>query len=131
MNSDPQSEQDAKRIVVDFFNLAFVRRQAAEAAERYLGSEYRQHNPLAPDGPEAFVSFIGVFLGQAPQISFDLKRVIAESDLLVLHYHLKISPADVGPAVVDLFLVEAGRIVEHWDVLQPVPAESANSNGMF
>jgi predicted SnoaL-like aldol condensation-catalyzing enzyme len=131
MTPDLQREQDAKRIVLDFFDLAFVQREAAKAAERYLGTEYKQHNPLAPDGPEAFVGFIGVFLGQAPQISFDLKRVIAEDDLVVLHYHLKMSPDDLGQAVVDIFRVEDGRIVEHWDVLQPVPAESANSNGMF
>ncbi len=131
MTPDPQRDQDAKRIVLDFFDLAFVQREAAKAAERYLGMEYKQHNPLAPDGPEAFVSFIGVFLAQAPQISFELKRVIAEDDLVVLHYHLKMSPDDLGQAVVDIFRVEDERIVEHWDVLQAVPTESANTNRMF
>jgi predicted SnoaL-like aldol condensation-catalyzing enzyme len=131
MTPDPQRDQGAKRIVLDFFDLAFVQREAAKAAERYPGTEYKQHNPLAPDGPEAFVSFIGVFLAQAPQISFDLKRVIAEDDLVVLHYHLKMSPDDLGQAVVDIFRVEDERIVEHWDVLQAVPAESANANAMF
>jgi predicted SnoaL-like aldol condensation-catalyzing enzyme len=57
--------------------------------------------------------------------------VIAEDDLVVLHYHLKMSPDDLGQAVVDIFRVEDERIVEHWDVLQAVPAESANTNGMF
>ena len=131
MTASPQSEQSAKPIVLDFFDLAFVQRRAAEAAERYLGAEYKQHNPLAPDGPEAFVGFIGVFQEQAPEMSFDIKRVIAEDDLVVLHYHLKLSPDDLGQAVVDIFRVEEGRVVEHWDVLQPVPAESANTNTMF
>ena len=131
MTASLQSEQSAKRIVLDFFDLAFVQRRAAEAAERYLGAEYKQHNPLAPDGPEAFVGFIGVFQEQAPEMSFDIKRVIAEQDLVVLHDHLKLSPDDLGQAVVDIFRVEEGRVVEHWDVLQPVPAESANSNTMF
>ena len=131
MTTDPYPAQDAKRVVLDFFDLAFVQRKAAEAAERYLGATYTQHNPLAPDGPEAFVRFIGVFQEQAPQMSFDLKRVIAEGDLVVLHYHLKMTPDDRGQAVVDIFRVEDGRVVEHWDVLQPVPAESANTNTMF
>ena len=131
MTASLESEQSAKRIVLDFFDLAFVQRRAAEAAERYLGAKYRQHNPLAPDGPEAFVGFIGVFQEQAPEMSFDIKRVIAEDDLVVLHYHLKLSPDDLGQAVVDIFRVEEGRVVEHWDVLQPVPAESANTNTMF
>ena len=131
MTPSLQSEHSAKRIVLDFFDLAFVQRKPAEAAERYLGAEYKQHNPLAPDGPEAFVGFIGVFQEQAPQLSFDLKRVITENDLVVLHYHLKMTPDDLGQAVVDIFRVEDGRVVEHWDVLQPVPAESANTNTMF
>ena len=131
MTASLESEQSAKRIVLDFFDLAFVHRNAAEAAERYLGAEYKQHNPLAPDGPEAFVGFIGVFQEQAPEMSFDIKRVIAEDDLVVLHYHLKMTPDDLGRAVVDIFRVENGWIVEHWDVLQAVPAESANDNGMF
>jgi predicted SnoaL-like aldol condensation-catalyzing enzyme len=131
MTPDLQSKQDAKRIVLDFFDLAFVKREAAQAAERYLGTEYKQHNPMAADGPEAFVGLIGAFLEQAPQMSFDLKRVIAEDDLIVLHYHLRMTPDDLGQAVVDIFRVEDGRIVEHWDVAQAVPAESANTNGMF
>jgi predicted SnoaL-like aldol condensation-catalyzing enzyme len=64
-------------------------------------------------------------------MSFDLKRVIAEDDLVVLHYHLRMTPDDLGQAVVDIFRVEDDRIVEHWDVLQQVPAESANTNGMI
>ena len=131
MTASLESEQSAKRIVLHFFDLAFVHRNAAEAAERYLGAEYKQHNPLAPDGPEAFVGFIGVFQEQAPEMSFDIKRVIAEDDLVVLHYHLKLSPDDLGQAVVDIFRVEEGRFVEHWEVLQPVPSESANTNTMF
>ena len=50
---------------------------------------------------------------------------------MVLHYHLRMFPGDLGHAVVDIFRVEEGRIVEHWDVMQPVPAESSNDNGVF
>ena len=67
---------------------------------------------------------------QQSPMTFDIRRVIAENDLVVVHYLLKMSPDDLGQAVVDIFRVEDGRIVEHWDVLQPVPAESANTNGM-
>ena len=124
-------ESDAKRLVLEFFDLAFVQRDAAQAAERYLGAEYKQHNPTAPDGREVFADLIGGLFGQAPEASFHLKRAVAEDDLVVLHYELKMTPDDLGQAVVDIFRVQDGRIVEHWDVIQPVPAESANSNGMF
>ncbi len=68
---------------------------------------------------------------QAPEASFHLKRAIAEDDHVVLHYNLQMFPGDPGHAVVDIFRVEDGQIVEHWDVIQPVPAESNNDNGMF
>ena len=126
-----EATTDAKRVVLDFFDLAFVRREAAQAAERYLGETYTQHNPTAPDGPEVFASLIGGLFAQAPEASFHLARAIAEDDLVVLHYNLRMSPGDLGQAVVDIFRVEDGRIVEHWDVMQPVPAESSNDNGMF
>ena len=131
MSSPVPTESDAKRIVLDFFDLAFVQGEPAQAAERYLGRVYTQHNPTAPDGPEVFASFIPQFLASAPHRSFDIKRVIAEGDLVVLHYHLKMHPDDLGQAVVDIFRVEEGRVVEHWDVLQPVPARAANTNTMF
>jgi len=131
MDPDVPSEQDAKSTVLAFFDLAFVQRQAAQARERYMGDVYIQHNPGAPDGPDLFVEFIGQFQAMAPDMTFDIKRVIAEGDLVVLHYHLTMTPDDLGRAVVDIFRVEDGRIVEHWDVLQDVPAEAANENTMF
>ena len=129
MSTDVMS--DAKRVVLDFFDLAFVQREAAQAAERYLGKTYTQHSPTAPDGPEVFPTLIGGLFEQAPDASFHLKRVIAEDDLVVLHYNLQMFAGDLGQAVVDIFRVEDGRIVEHWDVMQPVPADTNNDNGMF
>jgi predicted SnoaL-like aldol condensation-catalyzing enzyme len=131
MNTDVADGQDAKRVVLDFFDLAFVNREPEQARDRYLGATYTQHNPAAPDGPEIFPTLIGGLFAQAPEASFHLKRVVAENDVVVLHYNLKMFPGDLGQAVVDIFRVEEGRIVEHWDVIQPVPAESNNDNGMF
>ena len=125
------SPTDAKSTVLAFFDLAFVQRDAVAAADRYLGETYTQHNPTVPDGPEVFKQFIPQWLATVPELTFDIKRVIAEGDLVALHYHLKTSPDDLGTAIVDIFRVEDGRVVEHWDVLQPVPAEAANSNTMF
>ena len=131
MSTDQLTESDAKRVVLGFFDLAFVEREPAQAAERYLGATYTQHNPTAPDGAAVFPDLINGLFAQAPDASFHLKRAIAENDLVVLHYNMKMFPDDLGQAVIDVFRVQDGRIVEHWDVMQPVPAESANSNGMF
>ena len=107
-------------------NTASNEMKPAEAVEKYGGSHYIQHNPQAPDGFEAFIQFVGDFLEQFPQVSFDIKRAVAEGDLVVTHSLLKTSPQDRGTAVADFFRLEEGKVVEHWDVLQPIPESAAN-----
>ena len=131
MSTQRHDDGATKQLVLDFFDLAFVKRQPGQAAERYLGAGYTQHNPTAPDGAAVFPDLISGLFAQVPEASFHLKRAIADNDLVVLHYNLKMFPDDLGQVVVDIFRVEEGQIVEHWDVMQPVPAESANTNGMF
>ncbi|MER5781994.1 nuclear transport factor 2 family protein [Streptomyces mobaraensis] len=120
-----------KRIAQEFFSLAFNDKRPAEAAARYLGPFYIQHNPGAPDGPEAFVSVITGFVEQFPELTMEFKRVVAEGDLVVLHSHMRTSPEDRGSSVMDIVRFEDGRIVEHWDVVQAVPETAANDNSMF
>lgn len=125
------STEDSKQVVAEFGRLAFQEKNPRAAADQYLAEDYIQHNPEVPNGREAFVAAIGGFFGSAPELSFDLKRVIAEDDLVVLHTHMKMSSEDRGSAVVDIFRVADGKVVEHWDVLQPVPEKAANDNTMF
>jgi len=120
-----------KRVVRGFCDLAFNDKRAADAAEQFLGSEYIQHNPTAPDGPEGFVEFAGGFVAQAPELSLEIKRLIAEGDMVVAHSLLKVTPDEAGTVVVDIFRLEEGRIVEHWDVMQPFPETSVNDHPMF
>jgi len=126
--SDPETN---KQTVLAYLNTAFNEKKPAEAVEKYGGSHYIQHNPQAPDGFEAFVQFVGGFLEQFPQTSFDIKRAVAEGDLVVTHSLLKTSPGDRGTAVADFFRLEDGKVVEHWDVLQPMPESAANEHPMF
>jgi predicted SnoaL-like aldol condensation-catalyzing enzyme len=86
---------------------------------------------MAGDGPGPFIDFVKGFTAQFPELSVELKRVIAEGDLVVTHGLLKTSPDDRGTAAADIFRVENGKVVEHWDVLQPVPGTAANDNTMF
>jgi predicted SnoaL-like aldol condensation-catalyzing enzyme len=55
--------QRNKQTVVEFFELAFNAKQPEEAVEKYLGPQYIQHNPQAPDGAEAFIGFVTWFAG--------------------------------------------------------------------
>jgi predicted SnoaL-like aldol condensation-catalyzing enzyme len=74
-----------KKVVVEYYELAFNDHKPQEAVERYVGSQYIQHNPQAPDGADAFVEFVTSFVGQFPKLTIDIKRVVAEGDTVVTH----------------------------------------------
>lgn len=125
-----QSEAN-KKTIQDYADLAFNQRKPEEAVARYQGPYYCQHNPGATDGPEPFVRVIRWLEQTHPAFRFELKRILADGDLVVTHSHLIREPGDRGMAVVDIFRLEDGRIVEHWDVVQEVPEKSANNNTRF
>ena len=118
-------------LVTTFYELAFNEGKPEEAAAAALGSSYTQHNPEAQDGPDAFVGYVHWLRGQFPELHLDIKRVIADGDLVVTHSNLHLTPGDLGMAVADIWRIEHGKIVEHWDVVQQVPEKSANANTMF
>ena len=125
------SAAENKALVIAFYEQAFNDNQPEAAAARYLGASYIQHNPEAQDGPEAFVGYVHWLRGQFPELHLDIRRAVAEDDLVVTHSNLHLKPGDRGMAVADIWRITDGRIVEHWDVVQEVPEESANNNTMF
>lgn len=120
-----------ERTVLGFLETAFNERQPARAFERYVGATYRQHNPTVADGRDSAITAFNAFLPQFPGFHFAFKRVISSGNLVVVHSHVVMSQTDRGSAVVDIFRLERGKIVEHWDVSQPVPEQAANGNTMF
>jgi predicted SnoaL-like aldol condensation-catalyzing enzyme len=102
-----------------------------EAAQKYLGSHFRQHNPTAADGPEGLSGFVRFLKQKYPNFHADIEKAFADGDYVILHVHAVFEPETPGVAIVDIFRLDAGKIVEHWDVIQNIPEKSENANGMF
>lgn len=135
-----------KRNVVAFYTRAFNDKEPEDAVDRYVGFDkpgedldgsgeehlYIQHNPLAASGAPAFIAFVNSFTDAFPDVHVDIRRVVAECDLVVTHALLTGAEpvyTELGSKVVDIFRLDAdGKIIEHWDVLAPISPTSANGN---
>ena len=120
-----------KEVVTRFMTRFYVDKKVREAFETWVDPGYVQHNPMAAPGRDAAINFLEPFFAQHPDIHYSIARVIADGNLVAVHSHGKFAPDDRGVAVVDILRVEGCKVMEHWDVVQPVPEKAANSNGMF
>ena len=124
-----QMEQN-KKTVAALYDAALNKKDFDEAS-KYLGSRYTQHNPTAKDGPEGLKGFIAFLKEKFPNNRSEIKRIFADGDYVIVHVHAVREPGTRGNAIVDIFKLEDGKVVEHWDVVQPIPETAQNSNGMF
>jgi predicted SnoaL-like aldol condensation-catalyzing enzyme len=124
--------------VVSYYTMAFNDGLPEQAVEMFVGIDengnklYTQHNPFAADGPEAFIAFVQFFKGLFPELNVNIVRTIAQCDLVMTHSHITTGPDDIGNSAMDIFRLDStGRIIEHWDAVQPVEPNPANDNTMF
>ncbi len=127
---DLAKEETKRQLVLKFYEDFFNGHKTIEAAE-VVADGYIQHNPDVPDGKKPFVSFFTGFFKENPQSRARIVRSSVDGDLVYLHVHSTNGEGDRGQAVVDIFRVVDGKIVEHWDVIQNVPENAANKNTMF
>lgn len=100
-------------------------------ARTYIGDRYIQHNPTARDGIDGLKAFIDFLRAKFPQSHSDIKQAFADGHYVILHVRSVRVPGTLGRAIVDIFRLENGKVVEHWDVVQDIPEHSANTNTMF
>lgn len=123
-------EEANRKTVLDFYEKG-LNQKDADAALAHVGNRYVQHNPNAADGPDGFRKFIGFLREKFPNSHSEIKRSFVDGDYVILHVHAVREPGSKGRAIVDIFKLEGGKIVEHWDVVQDIPETPANSNTMF
>ncbi|WP_055517816.1 nuclear transport factor 2 family protein, partial [Streptomyces ossamyceticus] len=127
---DHRLTQANQALVTKAFDELMVHKDLT-ALDRYWDPGYLQHNPQMQSGVPAAKAGLGGYFASVPQLTVTPKRIIAEGDLVAVHSHYVNYPGDRGAAILDLFRVRNGKIVEHWDIIQSVPETSANGNGMF
>ena len=137
--SDVNSLEKRNRAIVLRYMQEVINERKLDALDEIMAVNWIAHNPTEPNGRENLKNLFSGMFQQFPEIYADVKRVIVEGDLVAVHSHYTARKQDRGNdwapgsgAVVDIFLLEDGKIVEHWDVGQrPIPENSVNGNTMF
>ena len=124
----------AHEVADRFIQLFYVEDNPADAFIAWMHPDYIQHNPNAPTGRDETLAMLDAAVRNNPELTHNVKRVIyGDGDTVAVHHHFRRKNDERGWAVVDILRIDGGYIVEHWDVMQPVPdpAETKNSNGIF
>jgi predicted SnoaL-like aldol condensation-catalyzing enzyme len=120
-----------KALVMAAATMLFQQHKVDQAIDSYFAPDYIQHNPMVQSGAAPMRAFFKKFYADHPDSTIEISHVLADRDLVAIHYRFRVNRQDRGMAVVDIFRVANGKIAEHWDVGQPVPEKAANDNGMF
>lgn len=120
-----------KALVREHMRMMVEERRWDVAIDTFIDEDIIQHNPEMRDGAAAVRESVGRILSENPDASYDIKYILAEDDLVALFGHFRLSPDDRGTAAFDMFRVRNGRIIEHWDILQPIAESAENDNSMF
>jgi predicted SnoaL-like aldol condensation-catalyzing enzyme len=122
---------EANKKAVAAFEDAALNQKDFDAASKYLGPRYTQHNPNAADGPGGLKGYITFLKDKFPNNHTEIKHIFADGDYVIVHDHAVREPGTLGFAIVNIYKLENGKVVEHWDVIQRIPEKPANNNGMF
>jgi predicted SnoaL-like aldol condensation-catalyzing enzyme len=121
---------DNRAAFEQFVDVFYRQKRVAEAFALLVADDYRQHNPTITDGPAAAVTALTPKFDASPDAHFEVLRILVDGDLAMVHVRAS-RPGSPDAAVADIYRFSGGRIVEHWDVLQPMPANPVHDHPMF
>ena len=127
-----RTDQEEKNLqaVLDFYEVVINGQQYDRAAE-FLDEGYIQHKPEVETGPEGVLDFVRWVYSESPEHKARIVRSFVDGDYVILHVHIMNGVEAENIAVMDIFRVENGKLMEHWDVAAPVPETARNVNGVF
>ncbi len=96
--------------------------------DQFIADNYVQHDPFVGDGKQALKEMLSATMTGLPKSKFEYARIAADGDFVFLHFKVPFNGKQV--AWVDIFRLENGMIVEHWDVMQEIITSSLHNNPM-
>lgn len=113
------------RLVADFVQHLMNNHDFTCVRDTFMNSAYTQHNRNIPDGMENIISFVENFARRFPEYTYDVKHIYADGDRVIFHSHATIKAShrgndSKGMNIIDVWKIENGQIVEHWDSIQPL-----------
>ncbi len=131
MDTSGRDALSVREVAERFIEVFYNQNRLTDAFRAWVHPDYVQHDPNAPDGRDGTIAVLDAHMARNPDMTHDVKRVIhGEDGLVAVHYHFRAAPADRGSAVVDIFRIENGYLVEHWDVIQPIPEHTVGGTSM-
>lgn len=135
MGASTASAKSAQQLALEESNRQLVLSLFAvndpEAIINLMADDYKQHNPTVADGKAGAAVFFRDMFKRFPESKATVHRSAADGDLVWVHAHLTMGPNVPEFALVDIFRVKDGKLVEHWDIMQPIPPTAAHNNSMF
>ena len=121
---------NAKELIAEYMRQVWVDKNVYAIAQ-FTDANLVQHNPNLQNGRDALLTFVSRLFADSPELTWNVLRLVAEDEMVVVHSHAVPAPGALGTLVVDIFRVVDGHIVEHWDVIQEVAGNSASGNSMY
>ena len=128
--SGTSEEERNRKAVLEFYEIVIKGGEYDRVLE-WVDPGYTQHKPVVTDGPQGVVDFVRNEHKRVPGHVVEIVRCFADGDFVILHVHVHLLPKEADRAVMDIFRCKNGKLLEHWDVDEPVPTKFSHTNGMF